>query len=366
MSEGTSRSRVAFVDWLRLLAALQMIVGHTVDAVVEDGARASGWFATWTQLRGLTAPAFLVTSGISYALATRLDDEAAYVALRAREGARRRRVIRSVWLIVLGTLLHAFDAPWVIDVLQCVGASLLFLDVVVTWLPRPSHVVALATCLAFAVLVSARPIEGAFAASDHTGLARYALGWIDEDGGSLFPLIPWAFYVLVGLGVARITIPDGARTAPGTMVMRLAGASVVALVVSAACDAWSAPTAESWSSHPAVLLARTGAVLGAASVLAAIGSRWDLPAWGTTLAGETLTLYVVHLLVLFAAAVGPARVWPHALSLEASFALAAAMLALSAGVALGWARVWPPIERRWMPWLRGPLRSASATAKNEA
>jgi hypothetical protein len=216
------------------------------------------------------------------------------------------------------------------------------------------------------LLVGVRSIEGMFTASDHVGLARYALGWIDDDGGSLFPLVPWAFYVLAGLGIARITIPDGARTAPRTIVLRLAGASAVSLIAAAACEAWRAPVAEDWSSHPAVLLARTGAVLGMASVLAAIGSRWDLPAWGTTLAGETLALYVVHLLVLFAQGIGPARVWPHALSLEASLALAMAMLALSAAAALGWARAWPPLERRWMPWLRGPLRSASAAAKNEA
>jgi hypothetical protein len=93
------------------------------------------------------------------------------------------------------------------------------------------------------------------------------------------------------------------------------------------------------------------------------------PRWATVLAGETLALYVVHLLVLFAEGVGPGRVWAHALSLEASLVLALAMLAGSVAVALGWARVWPPLEARWMPWLRAPrstLPPDARAAKNGA
>jgi acyltransferase len=367
---GGARSRVAFVDWLRLVAALQMITGHTLDAVLVDGAREGDVFHTWTQIRGLTAPAFLLASGVSFALASRLEDAGAYAALRAREGARRRRVVRSAWLVVLGTLLHAFDAPWVIDVLQCVGLTLLGLDLVVTLAPRPEHVSRAALVGALAILAVALPIERAIVPEDHGGLARYALGWIDRDGGSLFPLIPWAFYVLTGVVVARLTIGEGARTAARVVVARL-----VALAIGAGVLAWmadrflDAPTAATWSSHPAILLGRTGVVLLLAASLAALGARLELPRWATVLAGETLALYVVHLLVLFAEGVGPGRVWAHALSLEASLVLALAMLAGSVAVALGWARVWPPLEARWMPWLRAPrstLPPDARAAKNGA
>lgn len=367
MTAPAQRSRVAFVDWLRLLAALQMITGHTIDAVLEDGARATGVFATWTQIRGLTAPAFLLASGISFGLATRLDDEAAYVALRTREGARRRRVIRSVWLVALGTLLHAFDAPWIIDVLQCVGATLLVLDLLVTLTPRASTLVATVGMLAGTVITMALPLDAAIEPSGHAGLARWAFAWIDHDGGSLFPLVPWAFYVLVGLVVGRLAIPSGARTAGRTIVLRLVALAALASVAAWIAHAWRSPTADDWSSHPAVLLGRTGAVLALAAALAAVSLRLELPAWGTTLAGETLALYVFHLLVLFAEGIGPARLWPHALSLAESCSLAAAMVVASGGVALAWARVWPPLEARWLPWVRGThLRSPPTPAKTDA
>ncbi|MFO0714314.1 MAG: heparan-alpha-glucosaminide N-acetyltransferase domain-containing protein [Sandaracinus sp.] len=362
------RSRVAFVDWLRLLAALQMITGHTTDAVLADAERASAWFSVWTQIRGLTAPAFLLASGVSFGLASRLDDASAYAVLRAREGARRRRVVRSAWLVVLGTLLHALDAPWVVDVLQCVGATLLALDLLVTLAPRPDAVVGIAGVLALTILVSAPSVDAAIAPADHEGAARFVLGWVDRDGGSLFPLIPWAFYVLAGIAIGRLAIPRGARTEGSVVIARLAVAAIGCGVAAFVAEAlFGAADAHGWSSHPAVVLTRTAMVLLMAACLAALGTRWELPhfgglAWGSTLAGETLVLYVAHLLVLFADGVGPGRVWAHALSLPATIALSIAMVIGSAIAALAWARFWPPIEARWMPWLRpgrGPAKTGA-------
>lgn len=375
-SDSKTPTRVACLDWLRLLAALQMITGHTVDAVLEDSARVGVLFEAWTQLRGLTAPAFLVASGMSFGLAARLDDAGAYAALRAREGARRRRVLRSAWLIGLGVLLHAFDAPWVVDVLHCVGATLLLLDGLVTCLPRPRSLVAISAAIALAIVTVALPLEQRLSAVDHTGPARWWLAWIDREGGSLFPLVPWAAYVFGGLVVGQLAIPLGARTEGRVVRLRLAFAASASLGLSTMLGALAsrgvidAPDASNWSAHPVIVLERFGLVLVALAALSAIAERWVLPAWGDTLAGETLALYVVHLLVLYADGIGPGRLWPHALPLLAALALAALMVALSIAVALVWAARWPPLERRWLPWLRAGgeregLRSAPTTAKNE-
>ncbi len=370
MSAPRERSRVAFVDWLRLVAALQMISGHTLDAVLADELRTGAIYGLWVQLRGLTAPAFLVASGISFALASKLDDDGAYRALRARDGARLRRVVRSAWLVVLGTLLHALDAPWIVDVLHCIGATLLGLDLLVTLLPR-SRQVGLASLMIGAALVAlAAPIDHAIGAEAHAGPARLVLAWLDHDGGSLFPLVPWAAYVFLGVAIARVALPEGARTPSRTSAARLAAIALSALLLARGLEvagAWGivpAATASDWSSHPAVVLERLGLVLLTASLLSVVAARARLPAALTALAGETLALYVVHLLVLYAAGVGPAELFPHALGLGPSMALAAGMLALSVAVALAWGRLWPPIEARLLPRLaaRGARRDPSIQA----
>jgi hypothetical protein len=58
-----------------------------------------------------------------------------------------------------------------------------------------------------------------------------------------------------------------------------------------------------------------------AASLASLASLVSLPAWGRTLAGETLALYVVHLVALYAEGIGPGRVFAHAWSLRRRSAL---------------------------------------------
>ena len=47
--------RVVFIDVLRLIAAFQMIQGHTLDALLASELRRGPWFAAWTFARGLTS-----------------------------------------------------------------------------------------------------------------------------------------------------------------------------------------------------------------------------------------------------------------------------------------------------------------------
>ncbi len=349
------KDRVGFVDWLRLIASLSMIQGHVIDAVLDDASRVGALYATWSWARGLTAPAFLVASGLSFFVASRLDDEAAYAVRRTTPGARRRRIVRSAWLVVMGTLLHAGEAPWIIDVLQCVGVSLLVLDGVVSLAPRPHHVFAVSGLLAIVAVSLALPASGL----SGEGALRYLTSWVSRRDGSLFPLVPWAGYVLAGVLIARVVLPQGTRTPSRTTTARLLALALAAGLASRVLEV-TLPAAidATWSAHPAIVCMRLAFVLGLAALLAVVGARVALPKPLQALAGETLALYVVHLVVLYAAWVGPGRVWARALPLPQALGLAMVMLLLSAVAALGWARAWPPLEARWMPWLRtsGPER----------
>jgi uncharacterized membrane protein len=347
------RTRAGFVDWLRLVASLQMIQGHAIDALLADAHRTGPLFEAWTWARGLTAPAFLVASGLSFHLATRLDDESRYGLQRATRGARRRRVVRSGWLVVLGTLLHLLDGAWIVDVLQCVGVTLLALDAVVTLAPRRAHVLAASAALAALSVALALPLgelEG-------EGAMRFVVSWVSRREGSLFPLVPWAAYVLGGVLLGRLCLPHGAATTARLTATRLLVVGFASCALAPLLEASiGAPAADTYSAHPAVVATRFGVVALSAGSLTLLSARVSLPAWGRTLAGETLALYVVHLLVLYAEGVGPGRVFARTCSLPVSVAAAIVIVGLSAGVALGWARAWPPLEARWLPWLRPARR----------
>src|SRR5688572_13877118 len=91
--------RLVFVDVLRLIAAVQMIQGHTIDALLGQAYRAGPWFELWTFTRGLTSTTFLITAGMAHVLANK--------AARDPSSARKHRLRRALELVVIGYLMHA-------------------------------------------------------------------------------------------------------------------------------------------------------------------------------------------------------------------------------------------------------------------
>ena len=207
MTEPVRDGRVDMLDAVRLLAAFQMIQGHTIDALLMDSARDGAFFHAWTWIRGLTAPIFLIAAGLSFSLAASLADEPKFFARRTGR-ARTRRMLRSLALVVTGTLMHLGDDPLRIDVLQCVGISLLMLDLIVRVAPGSRSVFVVAMSLAALFMCGAEPME----ALRGEGWMRIPLAFVGHQTGSLFPLFPWAAYVFGGVALAQVVLPEGGRT----------------------------------------------------------------------------------------------------------------------------------------------------------
>jgi uncharacterized membrane protein len=84
---GTSANRRAYIDWMRGLSVLFMIVAHTFDAwtVLED--RATTLYKAVNFIGGLAAPMFLLLAGVSVAMAA---------SSRTRRSGDRATAARSV------------------------------------------------------------------------------------------------------------------------------------------------------------------------------------------------------------------------------------------------------------------------------
>src|ERR1700754_131712 len=83
------RERLVFLDVLRLIAAVQMIQGHAVSAVLAPEYRHGVLFGLWSFARGLTSVIFLFSAGYSFALTS------------------KRNWRRPLELVALGYLMHA-------------------------------------------------------------------------------------------------------------------------------------------------------------------------------------------------------------------------------------------------------------------
>jgi uncharacterized membrane protein len=299
--------RIVFVDVLRLLAAFQMIQGHSIDAVLAPTYRAGSFFRAWTFVRGLTSTTFLVTAGLSFVLAT--------AAARDPGAARKHRLRRALLLIGTGYLLHAplgifFGADVgtalreasVVDVLQCIGTSLIMLELLQR-ISKPALRGGAALALGILCFLLAPWLD----LLSPEGPSRVFTNYLSAGGGSLFPWLPWSGYVLCGFAVglfalspARASGLDRARALGLTAILALAAGALLAVLMPGFPQRIS----------PAFGLLKLGVVLTLASALAwLLRDTKRLPNLLTRLSAETLFLYVSHVFVLYAAHVGIAARW---------------------------------------------------------
>jgi uncharacterized membrane protein len=327
----SAAKRLVFLDVLRLIAAVQMIQGHTVDAALAAAFRRGAAYQTWLFARGLTSVIFLVTAGLAFVLAE----------ARGGPAARRRRAQRALTIIVLGYLMHApigilfgtprdaaFAAASAVDVLQCIGVSLLALELLSLAIVRLAPRVAVALALAALCFL----LAPATAQLDAGAAPRLLANYLTTRHGSLFPLVPWSGYVFAGFGLGQLALRTR-LSGPGVL-----GAAALAGGALAGLGLWLGPKLPTAIS-PAYCLLKLACVLGlSAALMAGLRDR-QLPPTLTRLAGETLFLYLSHVVVLYADHVGiaPRLGGRHGPGVGVLLALVL-LVACSAG-ALGWARL---------------------------
>lgn len=356
--EGGS-SRLHLIDLLRLVATLQMVNGHTLDAVVDPAHLSGHGFAVYNFFRGLVSVSFMLASGVAFHLTTiaRLDSGA------LSRAATVKRVKRMIEIIVIGYLLRfplggwssdpdlvrrSWDRFAEIDVLQLIGVSLLLLEVVVHVL-RDRRKVEIAIGVLAAIVLALAPVTEGIVAQRPLA---YLTAWLGHGSGSIFPLFPWSAYVFFGTVLAAVAFPEGGRTPARHSFFALAGlTSLLAL-----CDyaLWRVPFtlwAPSMSYHamPAFFVEKLTYVLGVLALLSPLVSRIRRLSWPVSeLAQETLPIYVFHLLALFFPPLTFAARVGHHLTLQQGLLMSAGMVLLSSAVGVLWPKL-SPIARRWQP-----------------
>jgi uncharacterized membrane protein len=341
------KKRVLAVDLLRLLALFQMVNGHTLDAVLDESARGGALYDRYLWVRGLVSVAFLVVSGLAFHLAVLARFE------RAQE-ERGRRVVRALFIAGIGWFLNApsIAIPALatsattadllrFDVLQCIGLSLLALEAL-TAVFSTRRSVALAAGVLAALIVALAPLGDAYAGGDGPMFLRAMLG---RSSGSPFPLVPWSAYIFAGTALGALAYPEGNRTNQLRAALAIGAAAILVLGVSRLVALVPISIDVPGSSRSAFWLERLGAVLALLAVLAAALSRVTrLPRLLEVLSGETLALYVFHILVLFGTPIGPALIFGKTLPLEHALLIAGANVIVSFAFGLYWHR----LKARWL------------------
>ena len=303
-------NRIQFLDMARLVAVFMMIQGHTIKTLLGDQWQdpSHAVYGTWRYVRGFTAPMFMLIAGMVFT----------YLLFRGQpltgpHPRYRKGIIRAVLLLALGYWINcsgfyceiwenhtlAFRrALWRVDVLQCIGASLLVL-LGLHRLFRPSvkqfalgALVLVAGALAGRLLINDLPL------SEYLPLALSQ--YFTAGEGSLFPLVPWVSYLLIGalIGGWISTKPASVFNTPkfalqlgaiggGLVLMGMLGDKLEMAV-------WG--ESRFWSGSPCLVFFRTGWVVVACALLVLVGRLLGpMPQFARQISRNALWLYIGHL-----------------------------------------------------------------------
>ena len=129
-------NRLYFIDIIRAFAILMMLQGHFINTLLADSYKDINAIphSVWSYFRGITAPTFFTISGLIFTYLLLKAKEKEQEKLRMRKG-----IVRGFFLIGIGYLLRFPFLSWfsgyfnsyflVIDVLQCIGLSLIIVVV---------------------------------------------------------------------------------------------------------------------------------------------------------------------------------------------------------------------------------------------
>ena len=317
-------NRLHFTDAMRTFAILMMLQGHFVYEMLADAFRDDNnpVYATWKYFRGVTAPVFFTVSGFIFTYLLIRNPQYGWANPRVKKGIRRALYIimwgyllrLNVWMLFKGEITNSSIA---VDVLHCIGFSLLY--IITIYVVAGKHyktglpIVMLATgIVVFALnpLYEKYPVEF---------IPRFAANYFTNYYGSVFTLIPWIGYATLGsfLGILFYRYKE-TKNFLNKAVLILAPMGLFLIFVSSPLfellSGWTGINLFLRISQNNYLFMRFGDVLMFFSVFILIRKYLEHHVI-EVLGKKTLTIYILHFIVLYGSWIGwgIVRAYKHAL-----------------------------------------------------
>ncbi len=185
-----------------------MLQGHFIDTLLDVSYRdqSNTAFKVWEYFRGITAPTFFTISGLIFS----------YLLIRAKQnGTIKKRMhkglVRGFMLIGIGYLLRAPIFEWlmgkfssyflVIDVLQCIGLSLILIVFIYRLTLKKTLLFSIVMLLLGLSIFITEPL---YRYLELPELPKFFSNYLSKANGSIFTIIPWFGYVAFGAFIATL------------------------------------------------------------------------------------------------------------------------------------------------------------------
>lgn len=201
-------NRLYFIDAVRAFAILMMLQGHFIHTLLAPSYvdHSNIFYNIWSYFRGITAPTFFTISGLVFT----------YLLLKAyAKGDDKPRIkkglFRGLLLLIIGYSLRVNIFNWlygyfnpyvlVIDVLQCIGLSLIFLVGLYSLFKKRSYTFSLVLFLLGCMCFISEPLYRNLTLEN---IPKFLANYITRSNGSVFTILPWFGYSAFGAFLSTI------------------------------------------------------------------------------------------------------------------------------------------------------------------
>jgi len=335
--------RKAYLDWLRGVAVIIMVMAHVTDAWTRPDDRSSTLYMYTVFVNGMAAPLFLFLAGLTISMAASARAlKVGHAAAAAMARWRGLQVLGLAFLFRLQSQLLGWGALinfLKVDILNVMGVAMM--AAAILWAASERRVIRIALfAIATALIAMTTPLvrESAMLTPLPDAIEAYIR---PLPGRTNFALFPWAAFLLAGaiggeLVSAARTEAEERRLQAGLLVAGF-GAIVVAYALSFRPSIY--PNANFWTSSPTFFFIRLGICTAMLPIARAIdafhgivrarfGDRLPDGSPGLviqTLGRSSLFVYWIHVEMAYG---GLARPVKRALPLEASLLATIALLAV--------------------------------------
>src|SRR5665213_2968479 len=196
------KARVTFIDWMRGVAAVIMLQGHTFDAFMQPADRSGAWFTFSQFFGGEAAAIFLFLTGATYGMGMNRRQHMP-PGTRVVQALKRARFlfILAVLFRLQGWIFAWGSSPWTdllrVDILNVMGATaaLLAFLALFSGIDRVRWAV-----IAGTVMAALSPVITALHFSAIPGPLRDYF----VPSGAMFSIFPWGAFMAFGIGVGSL------------------------------------------------------------------------------------------------------------------------------------------------------------------
>ena len=201
-------SRLIFIDIIRAFAICMMLEGHFIDSLLAPEYRDENnlFYATWHYIRGMTAPVFFTVSGFIFTYLLIKEQNPAKMGwnhVRVQKGVRRGINLIIIAYLLRANIFNLFTPGYTdmnvrrVDVLHCIGFSLLFLIAFYLLTYRRKNRLRMSIMLLVTTFV-AFFFEPIYSHLTYEYLPMALANYFTKENGSVFTIFPWFGYASLG------------------------------------------------------------------------------------------------------------------------------------------------------------------------